>query len=410
MKPFLFPNFESIADRTVLYLHDGLDDSRSLLAIGERDAFVAKATDANALDGYQALIDRSRDWVFTALSYDLKNELEQLPEPKEDPADFPLLIAFVPRILLSFERGDITILRGTDQPDLNEVIEHLQRAPREHTGYDRELKPRVSKLQYLDDIRSLQAHIQRGDIYEVNYCQEFYHEQLAIHPYSTYRSLHQLTKAPFSAFLRHNNRYLLCASPERYFKKEGDTVISQPIKGTTKRGSDAEEDARLVETLRNDPKERGENIMITDLVRNDLSRSALPGSVSVDELCGIHSFATVHQMISTVRATYPPETSLTQIIRDTFPMGSMTGAPKVRAMELIEQYEHSARGLYSGSVGYIKPNGDADFNVVIRSLLYNADTHYLSARVGGAITALSDPKKEYDECLLKAEALFKALR
>lgn len=410
MKPFLFPNLEAVADRTVLYLHDGLDDSRSLLAIGERDVFVAKATDANALEGYQRLIDRSGDWVFTALSYDLKNEMEELPAPKTDPADFPLLIAFVPRILLSFERGEITVLRGQDEADLKEVIAHLERPPRSHIGYDSELAPRVSKPQYINDIQSLQSHIQRGDIYEVNYCQEFFQEHLVIHPYSTYHSLHQLTKAPFSAFLRYNNRYLLCASPERYFKKEGDTVISQPIKGTTRRGTDAEEDAQLIATLRNDPKERGENIMITDLVRNDLSRSAIPGSVVVDELCGIHSFATVHQMISTVRATYPPNTPLTQIIRDTFPMGSMTGAPKVRAMELIEQYEHSARGLYSGSVGYVKPNGDADFNVVIRSLLYNADTHYLSARVGGAITALSEPEKEYEECLLKAEALFKALR
>lgn len=201
----------------------------------------------------------------------------------------------------------------------------------------------------------------------------------------------------------------MCGSPERYLRKIGNKVISQPIKGTAPRSADVEEDAQNIVRLKTDPKERAENIMITDLVRNDLSKSALPGSVKVEELCEIYSYQTVHQMISTISAQYPADLPFTKIIADTFPMGSMTGAPKVMAMKLIHEIEKKARGLYSGSVGYIDPNGDFDFNVVIRSLQYNAETNYLSAMVGSAITALANPETEYQECLLKADALFKAL-
>jgi para-aminobenzoate synthetase component 1 len=272
-----------------------------------------------------------------------------------------------------------------------------------------ELKERVTREAYLEAIDSVQAHIQQGDIYEMNHCQEFFAEKADIDPYSSFTQLQSLARAPMAAYFKLDQAHLLCASPERFLRIDGDQALAQPIKGTAPRGKDEAEDLRSAERLRNDPKERAENIMIVDLVRNDLSRTAAKGSVEVEELCGIHAFPTVHQMISSIRSRIDPECSAVDVIRNAFPMGSMTGAPKVRAMELIEAYEGMRRGLYSGSVGYMDPEGNWDLNVVIRSLLYNERSRYLSAKVGGAITARSVPQKEYEECLLKAEALKRAI-
>ena len=155
----------------------------------------------------------------------------------------------------------------------------------------------------------------------------------------------------------------------------------------------------------NSAKDRSENVMVVDLVRNDLSKVCKEGTVRVDELYGIYSFPQVHQMISTVSGELKEEVCFTDILKATFPMGSMTGAPKNKVMHLIEKYEQTKRGIFSGAVGYISPNGDFDFNVVIRSIMYNADTSYLSFQTGSAITFYSDPEKEWEECLLKAEAI-----
>ncbi len=165
----------------------------------------------------------------------------------------------------------------------------------------------------------------------------------------------------------------------------------------------------MAQQLAKDPKERSENIMITDLVRNDLSRIAEKGSVSVEELCTIYTFEQVHQMISTVTCSVAQITSSVEILRNTFPMGSMTGAPKISAMQIIEETEDAKRGLYSGAIGYFSPSGDFDFNVVIRSILYNSSTKYVSFSVGGAITINSVPEREYEECLLKAKAMREVL-
>lgn len=198
---------------------------------------------------------------------------------------------------------------------------------------------------------------------------------------------------------------MLSASPERYLKKDGETIISQPIKGTAKRSKNILEDDRLKIALSQDTKERSENIMIVDLVRNDLSKTAIKGSVKVEELTKVYTFDQVHQMISTVTSKVEETTHPVDVIKSTFPMGSMTGAPKISAMRIIEDLEASKRGLYSGSVGYFSPTGNFDFNVVIRSILYNKTKKYVSYSVGGAITAKSDPLKEYEECLLKAKAM-----
>jgi len=246
-------------------------------------------------------------------------------------------------------------------------------------------------------------------IYEVNFCQEFYAENIEIDPLTIYLKLNEISPTPFSCFVKFKDKYLLSASPERFIKKEDNTIISQPIKGTAKRGKTKDEDDELKRSLQNDEKERNENVMIVDLVRNDLSKIALRNTVHVEELFGIQTFPQVHQMVSTITAELDKKNDFQEIINALFPMGSMTGAPKVSAMKLIEKYEKTKRGLYSGTVGYIDSNGNFDFNVVIRSILYNQKDNYLSFMVGGAITSMSDPYKEYEECLLKAKAMFQVL-
>jgi para-aminobenzoate synthetase component I len=258
-------------------------------------------------------------------------------------------------------------------------------------------------------VEQIKKHIHVGDIFEMNFCQEFFIENTEVNPYTLFQKLNTIAQAPFTAFYKLKDKFALCASPERYLKKEGQTLTSQPIKGTSKRGNTEGVDEALKNTLFNDPKNRSENVMIVDLVRNDLGKICEAGSIKVSELFGIYSFPTVHQMISTVTGTVRPEFDNTDVLRATFPMGSMTGAPKVRAMQLIEKYERTRRGLYSGAIGYITPESDFDFNVLIRSILYNQNNHYLSFQVGGAIVADSDAEKEYEECLVKIQGILRAL-
>ena len=405
----LIPELGSLPHDTVVYLHDGSFHGRSLLAVGEAHSIRFQSnTQLKAIDHF--LEQHKDEWKVALFGYNLKNSIEDLSSKHPENTDIPESLILVPQMLFSIERGNIEVISGHSNPQLSEVLKSILEPSDSFTQEAVELYPRLTREDYLEDLGKVQQHIQRGDIYEMNYCQEFFNESADIQPFETYKKLHYLTRAPFSVFIRTNASHLLCGSPERYLKRIGDQLISQPIKGTTRRGNTPEEDELLKEALRADEKERGENIMITDLVRNDLGRIAQPNSVNVDELCEIYSFETVHQMISTVSALAKKELKFSELLQATFPMGSMTGAPKVRSMQLIDEIERSDRGLYSGSVGYIEPNGNFDFNVVIRSLLYNSESHYLSARVGGAITALSDPEKEYEECLLKADALFKALR
>ena len=264
---------------------------------------------------------------------------------------------------------------------------------------------RFSKTEYLGTVAKIKAHISRGDIYVTNFCQEFYAENAEIDPLEVFKKLNKISPAPFSAFLKWNDKYVICASPERFLAKRGDKLISQPIKGTAKRGKDEAEDDAIKQELRNQTKEQQENVMIVDLVRNDLTRSAKPGTVRTEELFGIYTFKQVHQMISTVVSELDANVSPVTAIKSAFPMGSMTGAPKVSAMQLMEQYERSKRGVYSGAVGYFSPDGDFDFNVVIRTLLYDQKNKYLSFHAGSAITFYADAEKEYEECLLKVKAI-----
>ncbi|WEK37552.1 MAG: anthranilate synthase component I family protein [Candidatus Pseudobacter hemicellulosilyticus] len=386
-----------------------------LLAAGATRQF--QATAGQALDQLAAFHQADPDWLFGHLSYDLKNELYPLQSQHPDGIGFPDLFFFVPEYLLQLSETELRIgmagqAAGTAEQVFNEIrntaLPDNSNAP---ATTPVSIHHRISRQDYLDTIRRLQQHILRGDCYELNFCQEFYAPDTTIQPLAAYRALSAASPNPFAAFYRLDHRYLLCASPERYLKKTGDRIWSQPIKGTARRDrNDPAVDEQNKISLQESSKERSENVMVVDLVRNDLSKVCTEGSVQVDELCAIYSFPQVHQMISTVSGLLPEGHSFVEPIRASFPMGSMTGAPKLRVMQLIEQYEQSRRGLFSGSVGYITPEGNIDFNVVIRSLLYNAATRYLSFPAGSAITFYSDPEQEYAECLLKAEAIQKVLQ
>jgi len=378
------------------------------------DAFTALKTDHfdafEALKEYQNL---TKDWIFGYLTYDLKNTTEPLKSENFDGLHFPDLYFFQPKrlFLIKDNQVEIQYLKMVDdewEDDLREIQQISQHSTKS-TNNSIKIKLRIHKDAYFEKVNTMLAHIHRGDIYEANFCQEFYAENSRIHPLETFKKLNEISKPPFASFLKMQDKFLMSASPERYIKKEGLKIISQPIKGTAKRSSNPVEDAKLKEALSQDQKERSENIMIVDLVRNDLSHTAVKGSVKVEELCKVYTFLQVHQMISTISSEVNSETNPVDIIKKTFPMGSMTGAPKISAMKIIESLEETKRGLYSGTVGYFTPSGDFDFNVIIRSILYNASKKYISYSVGSAITTKSDPLKEYEECLIKAKAMREVL-
>jgi para-aminobenzoate synthetase component I len=347
------------------------------------------------------------DWIFGHVSYDVKNQVEKLSSSHSDFIQFPDFYFFVPEIIfiLSKDEVEIGVHSDFDSQDIFEEI--ISIIPGENNFEKPTFSVRFSKEEYLETIRKLQQHILRGDCYEICFCHEFFAENIQIDAVSVFNNLSKISPNPFSAFYKYQDKFLMCASPERFLKKTKDIIISQPIKGTSKRtGKNIEEQKNQ---LQNNEKERAENIMIVDLVRNDLSKICEEGTVTVKEFLSIYSFPQVHQMISTIAGKLENDISFSQILSATFPMGSMTGAPKKRAMELIEQYEKTKRGLFSGSVGYINPEGDFDFNVVIRSILYNASNRYISIQAGSAITWKSIPEKEFEECNIKIEAMKKAL-
>ncbi len=377
------------------------------------DAFTSVKTDYhNAFEDLKQYQQITKDWLFGYLSYDLKNDVEILHSNNFDGLDFPDLFFFQPKKIVTLKGNQLEIqyLHMCDdeiEEDFNDIVKSQKSKVKSHESIN--IKQRISKESYLNKVSKVLEHIHRGDIYEANFCMEFFAENAIINPLEKFLKLNEISKSPLAVFFKNNTNFLLSASPERYLKKEGQLIISQPIKGTAKRFLDSIEDEKSKNELVLDPKERSENIMVSDLVRNDLSRTAQKGSVRVEELCGIYSFQQVHQMISTITSKLDMQYTGVDVIKTTFPMGSMTGAPKISVMKIIEELEETKRGLYSGAVGYFTPNGDFDFNVVIRSILYNQEKKYGSFSVGSAITSQSIPEKEYEECLLKAKAMREVL-
>ncbi len=433
-----------------------------LLAAGA--AASLKASAGEAFDRLKEWAVTQQDWLFGHFAYGLATETEPHPTTGEpgsspvsgsqhlapasdplhispvsdplafDPIGFPDLFFFVPDILIELRPDSVRIGSfGQNHESIwQEICQTRAVATTTSPGAVTPVSPgaatatatpadaaaasppnfipRFTRDEYLATISALRQHILRGDCYEINFCQEFFAFPATIDPLATWWSLGKASPNPFSAFYRIGSSHLLCASPERYLKKTGDILFSQPIKGTSARDrQDPIIDQARHEQLYNSPKDRSENVMVVDLVRNDLSRICVPGSVEVTELFGIYPFPQVHQMISTVTGQLQPGLHWTEAIRSTFPMGSMTGAPKNRVVELIAHYERSGRGIFSGAVGYVTPDGDFDFNVVIRSLMYNKENKYLSYQVGSGITFYSDPAAEYEECLVKAEGIRRAL-
>ena len=378
-----------------------------LLAVGVKRSLCCNV--GNALQQLQQFINERPSWLFGHLGYDIKNEIENLSSSHPDGIGFPDLLFFEPEIIIRLSATEM-IIEAENASVIFSEINNTEIHQSASSGKF-EIKNRIEKEEYCNIINKLKQHILRGDCYEINFCQEFYAEHAEINPLEVYKKLSTLSPNPFSALYKLNDKWLLCASPERYIKNQRGSILSQPIKGTSKRNlQSVVEDKKQRDDLYNSPKERSENVMVVDLVRNDLAKVCKDGSVHVDELYGIYSFPQVHQMISTVSGELKENISFSEIVKASFPMGSMTGAPKKRVMELIERYEKTKRGVFSGAVGYINPEGDFDFNVVIRSIMYNAATKYLSFSAGSAITFYSDGEKEWEECMMKTDAMREALK
>lgn len=382
------------------------NDLKAMLAFGVGNQL--RCNVGNALSQLESFLAENKNaYRFGCLGYDLKNELEKLESNNVDFSEFPDLFFWNPTWVVAISGDSIDYLQGQKTRESEAFIQFF----RSQLEQDGELpniafSPRISKEEYVNRVESLQREIQLGNTYEVNFCQEFIAENIPeFDSFQLIKKQFEVTKAPFSAYFSFDECEVFCGSPERYIERKGNRISSQPIKGTIRRGKTREEDENLKAQLKNDPKEQSENVMITDLVRNDLSRIALKNSVQVDELFGVYSFETVHHLISTISCEVKDEIAFRSIIEATFPMGSMTGAPKISSMELIEKHESFKRGIYSGSIGYIAPNGNFDFNVVIRSFMHNRLKKRLSCAVGGAITILADAEKEYEECLVKVKRL-----
>ncbi|TXK45789.1 anthranilate synthase component I family protein [Pontibacter qinzhouensis] len=363
----------------------------------------------HAFESIRQLLQQQESMWCGYLGYDLKNQVEKLQSQNSDYLEFPEVLFFEAQTRIYFNSDGVTIFCSIDKAA--EVVEQIVAVttPEPAAPQQLQVQQRVSSTEYKAKVERIRQHILQGDVYELNYCIEFFSENVFLNPLGLFLSLSQASPAPFAGYLKYNDKFLLCASPERFLKKTGSKIISQPIKGTIRRGATPQEDAQLQQQLRHDEKELAENMMIMDLVRNDLRKSCATGSVTVEEMFGIYGFRQVSQMITTVTGHLRPECDLVDALTGAFPMGSMTGAPKIKAMQLIEELEETKRGLFSGAFGYITPDKDCDFNVVIRSLQYNARAGYLSFMVGSAITYDSDPQREYEECLLKAKAMLELL-
>jgi para-aminobenzoate synthetase component I len=380
------------------------------------DVLIAAGVDSDVITGpghhsfeqLQQFLNQHKAYIPGYLSYDLKNETENLESNNPDHLHFPNLYFFVPEHLILIKGIEINIY-SKNAEHIWKSINTIKILPHSAKIFDGRIHSRFSRDEYVHTVHQLQEHIRRGDIYEMNLCQEFFAENAFFDPVKAFIELNKISPTPFSGFFKNNNQYIISASPERFLSRRGNKLISQPIKGTSARNTDPVQDEHQKAQLKNNEKELSENVMIVDLVRNDLTKSAKPGSVYAEELFGVYSFKQVHQLISTVVCEAADGITNAQTIQNTFPMGSMTGAPKIRAMQLAEKYERSRRGIYSGALGYFSPEGDFDFNVVIRTLLYNADSKYLSFQVGSAITYDSDAEQEYEECILKAQAINEVL-
>lgn len=358
---------------------------------------------------------QNKDWLFGFFSYNLKNKFQALSSKHIPFISFPDSYFFIPKYVIYIPKNsnEIFISSWTSHAKniLFEIMHHEVRPIVNNTlPESKKFQAQISHKQYIETVHQIQACIAKGDFYELNFCMEYILENVRPDFYSLFEKINRTNKAPFSACCRFEHLNIACTSPERFLMKQQQKIIAQPIKGTAKKCASAEANQKAIEQLSNSIKERAENVMIVDLVRNDLSHYCQAGSVEVEELCKIYHFEQVHHLISIISGILEPHDHHLKIFKNTFPPGSMTGAPKFIVMKKIEEFENFNRGLYSGSIGYFRPDGNFDFNVVIRSIFYDAQQNKLSCHTGSAITYDSEAEAEYNECIAKAEAMFFAIQ
>jgi len=363
-------------------------------------------------------------------SYDLCHFIERLPGTAVDDLQLPECYLGFYDLVVAFDnlQGKAYII-STGLPELRET-QRMERATKRlkevkerlanlsASGIEAPMMPLPSTMEqvslvggfthqeYVDAVQKARKYIIDGDIFEVNLSQRF-EAEITINPYELYRRLRQINPAPFACYLNFDEVSVVSASPERFIRVRGDWVETRPIKGTRPRGKTREEDEALADELMSSVKDRAENIMIVDLERNDLGRVCRFGTIRVTELTILEVFPTIFHLTSTVEGRLREGKNCIDLLKATFPGGSITGAPKVRAMEIIDELEPTKRSVYTGNIGYLSFNGDLDLNIAIRTILVKGSKAYF--QVGGAVVYDSDPDDEYQETLAKGRALTDAL-
>lgn len=388
------------------YTHDSYSRFSKRLAWGCKSNFKLRFGENLVLDDFAEFRNRAKFPVFGIFGYDVKNSFESLKSENLNSGDFPSVAFFEPEFIAEWKDSKWQLTHG-DAQQFREILKLAMGKNFDECKITWSL-PMHCETDfgiYSTHFNELKKHIYRGDVYVMNYCLQFSGIAKKFNPVDSFIRLNEYSPAPFAGFLKFEGKYLLSASMERYLARRENKIISQPIKGTIKRmGNDGS-----AEKLRSNPKEQQENVMVVDLVRNDLSRTALKGSVKVEELFGVYPFSGVYQMVSTVTSETDQGTSFEKLLRTTFPMGSMTGAPKISAMQLAEKHENFARNWYSGALGYIEPSNNFDFSVVIRSILFDSVSGVVRIPVGSAITQNAQADDEYNECMLKVERILKCI-
>jgi para-aminobenzoate synthetase component 1 len=387
------------------FLPPNSNERQAYIAWGKKDAFVLNENNPEDIQKLNNWLAEKTIPVFGYISFEAKKLFEKNAYKNVCSDGSEILYFFEPKHIWKEENGKWQALTD-EEPNVRSVIEDFISIYKkvEITSTEEKLvfEMRESEVSYVEKIQDILNHIQQGQYYETNFCMPLQANGELNDAFAHFSKMNNATEAPHAVYFNEDNFQLLCTSPERFIQKEGNKIISQPIKGTIRRGINSAEDAQNKTLLQSSEKERSENIMIVDLVRNDLSRIATKASVNVKSLCELHTFKTLHHLISTVEAQLPSNITFTEILAATFPMGSMTGAPKISAVKHMEELEVLDRGIYSGSFGVIEPNGNFDFNVIIRSAVYNKEKKQTTIKVGSAITQASNAKAEYEECLLKA--------
>ena len=387
------------------FLPPNSPERQAYLAWGRKSAFSLNESNASEIGKLNVWLKEKTLPVFGYLSFEAKKLFEKNAYENCCSDGSELVYFFEPEHIWKEENG-MWICLTEEQPNERSVIEDFLSNYKkiEPSALDEKLVFEMleTKESYIEKTERILGDIQRGDYYETNFCMPLQAKGSLNEAFAHFSKMNNATEAPHTVYFNGDNLQLLCTSPERFIQKKGNKIISQPIKGTIKRGANSTEDEENKTWLRASKKEQAENIMIVDLVRNDLSRLAEKASVQVTELCELHTFKTLHHLVSTVEAQLPSDITFTEILAATFPMGSMTGAPKISAVQHMEKIEMLDRGLYSGTFGVIEPNGNFDFNVIIRSAVYNKEKKQTTIKVGSAITHASNAEAEYDECLLKA--------